>query len=279
MHIGLDQSSDLTELEKSKRQGSRGKLNVILHGVFAFDQRGDEIVAHIPSMGTEHQYKAGTWLAETTLQEHADLRLEGVIAQDLNLNLEEVANKDELKIVGNSIKGYQLDPEHNIIFRDVPLFENGHKCHCEYATLRLPYPPYPIQSLRRLKIRADALGGDSSQEVLHKREEVESSAVQVLTYEFDSDADLRLDDHSWEPVLQDEYVNLHVFSEPERSPLDDHVRQAFQSSMGLFVGVDLTLTGRVPPPDPEVEIPKGMHALELHDLSQRQLWLAALGLS
>src|SRR5437762_2360847 len=52
MHTGLDQSTELTPVEKSKRQGSPGKLNVILHGVFAFDQAEDEIVAHIPNMGT-----------------------------------------------------------------------------------------------------------------------------------------------------------------------------------------------------------------------------------
>src|SRR5262245_7931039 len=116
----VDQSLELTAGELAKRKGVSGTLNVILHGIFAFDQE-DEIIAHIPNMGTKHQYMAGTWLAETTLAEHAELKLEGVIPGT-----------------------HRFNTDQNIIVGDVPVFDEGLECHCEYATLRLPYPTSPI---------------------------------------------------------------------------------------------------------------------------------------
>src|SRR5262249_20231218 len=137
-HMGPHNDSGSTT-EMPELQGSRGKLNVILHGLFAFDQ-GDEIVAHIPNMGSEHAYKAGTWLAETPLAEHADLTLEGVIT-------------------GNNSN--RLNRDYNIAVGGVPVTKKGHECHCVHATLRFPYPPeeFEIRSLRRLIIPANALGG------------------------------------------------------------------------------------------------------------------------
>src|SRR6185503_11012727 len=89
--------------------------------------------------------------------------------------------------------------------------------------------------------------------VVDGRANVESATVQVLTYDFENDARLRLGDHPWEPVLEwdpvlnESVVNLHVFSEPERNLTDDHLRQAFRASVGLYVGVDLTLNAPAQP--------------------------------
>src|SRR5262249_22717445 len=99
-----------------------------------------------------------------------------------------------------------------------------------------------------------------------------------------SDAELQLGGHPWEPALEwdDElktYVNLHIFSEPERSPGEDHIRQAFQANIGLFVGVDLALKGLPQPRYSEDDLPPGVHEFELQDLIQRQKWLATLGRS
>jgi hypothetical protein len=226
-------------------QKSRPKLNVILHGLFAFDQE-EEIIAYIPDMGSEHQYKAGNWLAETNLEEHAKLRLKGVCHGPKRKN--------------------RLFPDHNIILGDVPVIAKAHKCHCIYATLQLPYPTQEIRSLRRLKIPADALGGDDKEKIVDGRDAIESATIQVLTYEFDNDADLRLGNHPWEPVLEGDFVNLHVFSEPERNVTDDHVRLAFQASIGLFAGVDLSLKGRVQPLYADEAIPPGVNEFELQDL-------------
>jgi hypothetical protein len=116
--------------------------------------------------------------------------------------------------------------------------------------------------------------------LLDGRPAVQTATVQVLTYPFDSDANLTLGDHPWEPVLEDGYVNLHVFSEPEGSPMENHLRHAFQASMGLFEGVDLKLERPAQPADLDAEkkeIPPGVHELELEDLVHRQRRLAVLG--
>lgn len=103
----------------------------------------------------------------------------------------------------------------------------------------------------------------------------------MLTYSFANDALLRLGDHSWEPILDDDgNVNLHIFSEPERYPTHNHMRQAFQVSAALLLGVSLTL--RRPPGLADLtaelkEIPAGVHRLELEDLMQRQRRLQVLG--
>jgi hypothetical protein len=290
MGIGSDNGKESAPAETPERQGSPGKLNVILHGLFAFDQE-DEIVAYIPNLGSEHLYKAGSWLAETNLDEQADVRLAGV--RPTTLKLEDrptLESPESLKIKtddnGETILGYKLDARHNIVLGNVPVSANATGCDCMshsiQATLRFPYPPSPIQSLRRLKIPAVVLGGDDKNKVLNGEPAAETATVQVLTYDFDNDNDLKLGDHPWEPVIErDEkqnknYVNLHVFSEPERLPTQDHLRHAFQAGVGLFVGVDLTLNGPTRPPDPDPPVP-GVDEFELQDLVQRQRWLALLG--
>ena len=84
--MASDHAMESTTEEESTLQGSSGRLNVILHGLFAFDHQNDEIVAHIPNMGSEHTYKAGTWLAENALAEHSNLKLTGVKTPGDNTN-------------------------------------------------------------------------------------------------------------------------------------------------------------------------------------------------
>src|SRR6266852_2607314 len=125
--------------------GSPGKLNVIFHGLFGFDQETktkEEIAVYIPNMGSAHRYKAGNWLAETTLAK-GEYKLEGVTKGSTDNKL----NKDR-----------------NIVLDDVAVKANPDKP--PYATLRLPYPSLPIQSLRRLTIPADGLAGSTKPKVL-----------------------------------------------------------------------------------------------------------------
>src|SRR5262249_28849531 len=123
-----DNTGSTTEMLGSNGQlnGSKGKLNVILHGLFIFfqDDEKREISAYIPHMGSVHLYKAGKWFAETTLAEHADLPLQGVATGEAKLR-----------------------PEHNILLESVQVSDHGHENHSVYATLRLPYPQ-SIHSLR-----------------------------------------------------------------------------------------------------------------------------------
>src|SRR6266550_3204575 len=87
MNMGHMKSMNMRQMKSvpANLPGSPGKLNVILHGLFDFNQETkdknkekDEIAVYIPNMGSAHLYKAGNWLAEITLEEGADLRLEGV---------------------------------------------------------------------------------------------------------------------------------------------------------------------------------------------------------
>ncbi len=254
------------------------KLNVILHGLYLFDQAEDEIIAYIPDLGTEHQYKAGNWLTETNLEEHADVRLSGVSPNHLTLADVRPEDQDSVKFQGDTdiITGYMLAGRHNFDVGNAIVRPAAKECHCIHATIRLPYPPKPIKSLRRIRITEGSIGGDDSERLVAGHPDLEGSTVQVLTYYFDDENDLRLGDHPWEPALADGYVNLHIFSEPERPPTDDHVRHSFQACIELLAGVDLVLKAPLRAGIPEKTIP-GVHEFELQDLVQRQRWLTVLG--
>ncbi len=292
----MDRNGDTAEIARNGANRER-KLNVILHGLFAFfvgpDKKGkkDAIVAYLPNLGSEHVYKAGTWLGETALDEHADLTLEGVDAGEK-----------------------AFDPEKNFLLRDVRVCDCGCQQHSIYARLRFPLPE-TVHSLEPYTLLEDSLGGADRNKVLWltegkegskqmeesegekngpKTKRVQSATVQVLTYSFKTPTELSLRDtwqgsddisgHPWVPVLESspegDYVNLHIFSDPERSPTEDHVRHAFQACNSVFAGLDITLRR----PVREVETygmesrpPKGVHPLELEDLPRRRRRLDVLG--
>jgi hypothetical protein len=250
--------TDATRSTDSKRNslpGSKGTLNVILHGLYIILVK-DEITVYIPNMGSDHTYRAGNWLAETTL-DAGDFSLEGTNSP--------TPDKHPFK------------PEDNILLRDVRVTD-ANCCDRVYATLHLPLPK-SVQSLGKLSVPEGGIGGDSEKKIADNSGKF-SARVQILTYDFESDANLRLGEHPWEPVFDDGFVNLHVFSEPDQTPEDDHVRHAFQMSMGLFMGVDLSLRKPLSPAvqsaDGEKSTP-GVHPLELQSLILRLQWLAVIG--
>jgi hypothetical protein len=251
-------SSDAARSTDSKRNtlpGNKGKLNIILHGLYIIFVK-DEITVYIPNMGSEHAYRAGNWLAETTMDE-GDFRLEGTNSQ--------------------STDKHPFKPEDNILLRHVRVTD-ANCCDRVYATLHFPLPN-SVLSLGKLGVPKGGIGGDSKDQIDPQSGKF-SATVQILTYDFESDAELRLGDHPWEPVFDDGFVNLHIFSEPDQAPEDDHVRHAFQMSMGLFTGVDLSLQKPLDHTalDTKVEkTPPGVHPLELKSLLMRLQWLTALG--
>jgi hypothetical protein len=237
------------------------KLNVILHGLIVFFEDEEEIVAYLPNMGPEHAYKAGTWLAETAIDEHADLKLN--IGQEVPK-----ASKNK------------FEPTDNFFLKGVRPCTCGCENHTIYATLHLPYPHEEIHSLGPITIPEGSLDGADKGKVTG----FQSATVQVLTYHFDNDADLRFGDHPWEPVVELDtdgttHVNLHIFSEPERSPNEDHVRHAFQVAMSVFAGLNVMLVRPARPGLEEVPYPNipGVIKLELEGLTQRRRRLDILG--
>lgn len=253
--------------------GNPGKLNVILHGLVMFFQRQNEITAYLPNMGPEHAYRAGTWLAETAIDEHADITL---------------------RVPKNGHTGdifrFDPNPDKNVFLKGVRPCTCGCEDHTIYATFHLPYPDEEIRSLAPLKIPMDALEGqdkegleDAVGDAKGEVKEVSSASVQVLTYHFATDRDLCLDNHPWEPLVVREngtnYVNLHIFAEPELSVNEDHVVHAFQAATAIFAGVDLRLKKPLKPgpmdiPDPQIA---GILKLELEDLVHRRRRLDVLG--
>jgi hypothetical protein len=244
---------------------TKKKLNVILHGLVVYFEDDKEIVAYLPNLGPEHVYKAGTWLAETAIDEHADLKLN--IGQDVPKALRNKFNASD-----------------NFFLQGVRPCTCGCENHTIYSTLHLPYPPEPIRSLGGITIPKDSLDGTDKGRLAG----FQSATVQVLTYDFDDDADLGLGDHPWEPVVELDadgttHVNLHIFSEPERSPNEDHVRHAFQAAMSVFAGLNLMLVrlanaGFVDIADDDDDLKRrGVIKLELEGLVQRRRRLDVLG--
>lgn len=250
-----------SDVKKLLLPGNPGKLNVILHGLFTFFQTSDGITAFIPNMGSEHVYRAGNWLAETALAQQADYTLVGVDPGGLAT----------------------FNPQSNIILKDATL-SDVNCCDRVYATLHFPVPD-AIYSVGQLTIGGDKIGGDSAVKIdglpanpaQRSGTTLHSSSVQIFTYNFSSDAELRLGQHPWEPVFEDGFVNLHIFSEPERTPDQDHVRHAFQMSTGLFTGIDLSMRGPMNPEGQTPVLPGGVDPLELQGLIRRQRWLGVLG--
>jgi hypothetical protein len=249
-------ATDVTSPQKDGLPGTKGTLNVILHGVFtSVVDRDGTITVYIPNMGSEHVYKAGNWLAETTLQQ-SDFTLEGVV---------KAATRQTFR------------PDQNIALKNARI-SDPNCCDRVYATLHFP-TPRSITSLGRLTVPPGAIAG-ASVGMLDPKSGGQSATVQVLTYDFSSDANLRLGDHPWEPVLDNGFVNLHVFAEADRSVEEDHIRHAFQMSMGLFTGVDLSLQLQTSPADhaaEQAEIPDGVHPFEVRGLIERQNWLTVMG--
>ncbi len=245
-----------TETTEKGLPGTPGTLNVFLHGLFTIVVSDQEITVYIPNMGSEHTYKAGNWLAEAALNP-GDFKLEGVSAGDVK---------------------QRFCPKQNVVLRNARATDPVRSDRV-YATLHLPYPPLSIKSLGRLVVPEGGIGG-ASKDLLYPGADKRSATVQILTYKFSSDANLRLGNHPWEPLLDEGFVNLHIFSESEQSDKETHIRQAFQLSASLLAGVDLTLLKPTEPADlqaEEAEIPEGVHQLEVQGLVMRNFWLGVLG--
>ncbi len=257
-------ATDATITPQPKQRGlpgNPGTLNVILHGVFIFEVK-DDITVYIPNIGADHVYRAGTWLAEGNL-EMGDFTLEGTVKND--------SGKPPVK--------RPFDPAKNIVLKGVHVSDPS-CCNRVYATLHLPLP-ISVRSMSILSVPADGIGGDSKDKVVTGSGRY-SATVQILTYDFSSDSDLRLGRHPWEPIFDEGFVNLHILSEPDRSEEEEHTRYAFQMSLGLFTGINLSL--RKPMGDADLvreisgdELPPGVHELEVQSLVMRMQWMQVLG--
>ena len=114
---------------------------------------------------------------------------------------------------------------------------------------------------------------------------VSLATLQVLTYQFDDDNDLRLantknpdDGHYWEPAFDGDYINLHVFCSEDRFSTPSQASADFKACTALL-GLQLEMEHPQPAgavPD-GVSLPAGISEDETEDLPFRTLRMARLG--
>jgi len=232
-------------------EGTRGTLNVILHGLVAIEETLTGIRALIPDLGEAHVYRAGTWLGEVTLHRGGTYKLDGVIP-------------------GRE----SIDPRRNLVFHGPPALPQ----HL-YAEIQLPRPK-AIYSLRRVSIDPEQLfTGKAVQRITSS----EIATLQVLTYEFQDETKLCLTNHWWVPYLVDGVVNLHIMAERDGAdcPCDEHSAHAFEAGVDLFPGLDLRVRrGQQIPLALEMkpeDLPHGVLLEETIDLLPRMEKLKAIG--
>ena len=244
------------------------KLNVILHGTFAYiDKEGvDSIEALIPlpepDDGVDHVFRAGNWLGETELR----------------------AGTYQLKGVTPGTGG--LDETRNLVFRNGCSPQVVRDRKSVYARLILPRPG-KISSLRLaqvdLKTRPSNLAGNQGTPV-------QGAALQVFTYE-DSDPLLgvyRISEdgnetllgggHYWEPAFTNNYASLHIFSAEDHPDDPGHTSRVFQKTSALLGVTDIQLKEVHRARGINVEdLPTGVIPEETEDLAARTLRIARLG--
>lgn len=233
-------------------------LNVILHGLFAVQQRMNDLAIHLPRLEGMHVYRAGHWLAEADLAPAGLQVLTGVKKGDV-----------------------AFDPNRNIALSGRG---NPSKASASAHTTLLIPNPRAIASLLAIPISpaADLLGKDAAFLTTSFL-----PTVHVLTYDVDDLNLVRLEGHPWQPPAAGETANLHIFSQEETAHnerLQGHAIGAFELSAGML-GLDLALNlpaNRLIAPvfDPAVDLlPTGVNPLELEDLSRRQTRLQAFSQS
>lgn len=219
-------------------------LNVIFHGLCVFVERKTDIAVFLPNMGDEHVYRAGTWLAETSLKRGSEFVLDGVKS------------------------GRALFDRQKYLF--IPNLRRSRK----QPFVRMTFPrPLEIFQLRPVTLQ-DKLSGATASKLPSR----EWATQTVFRYEVGDLGALRLGEHPWVPAFVGDTANLHIYAEPEVGQDLGHSRREFEKGVELFKDVSLTLnTVPLVPPVEKENLPKGVSAVELDDLIPRSRRLALMG--
>lgn len=242
-------------IEKPKR------LYVVFHGLFAFFQRrkARTIEVYMPDLRetrktvsgavevySPHVYRAGNWLAETGIWPGADLTLQGVTAGDAF-----------------------IDRKRNVILKG----PNRRSAVPAYARIVFPLPAEVIP-LREIPVR---LGIDIVGSSIDRLRGSNLASIPVFRYDVPDIAVLGLGKHPWVPAAVNDTVTLHVFAEPETPQGAEHSHSEFGKAFELFEGVDLRLAAPLMLPRITDQLPAGVSADELEDLTPRTRRLAVVG--
>jgi hypothetical protein len=229
-------------------------LYVICHGALAILQTDSNIIIMIPDMERNHTYRAGTWLAETSIEKGSLNVLENVIG-------------------GNGTVPNLLDSTPRPATASRPPF----------ATFILPRP-INVYPLFQVTIAKEALNSTSGAQAPTK--DLVVPYVPVLEYRYTTAPRLG---NIW-PVatddlagLSDNPMTLHIFAEDEIPVDDEHSADAFNRTCELL-GVNVAFASQPTTKvisktaGPAVAIPPGLErrCFEFQPLDERRSSLLAI---
>jgi hypothetical protein len=250
------------DTQANTQQNGTGKLNVIFHGAFTFDQttEPDRILALMPEMA-HHVYRAGSWLAETELQGRTGP--EAVVYE----------------LSGVKPGAERFRPDRNLMVKR-PRQEQPEAF--PYATLKFPLPRQ-IASLQVAEIPRTAY--THREDLLVDADTQHVATVQVFTYDIEDENALSLkardgEGHYWEPAFMGDYVNLHIFCAEDHYHKPSNAQEDFNQCVKLLGGVNLTLQTRSLQASGVLDagqLPDGVIQAETETLALRTRRMARLG--
>jgi hypothetical protein len=229
-------------------------LNVILHGLFALEERDGHIIALAPDLNGEHVYRAGSWLGEIELR------------------------RGDYWLLGVEHGRGRFAADRNLILPKARFSAQAPRT--AFASIVFPQPRDVI-SLRTLAVTPGDFTGSSSSAVTTNK----IATIQILVYDVNDLRDVELSGHPWkvpsDPDLST--YNLHVFAEEDvevGEGGEPHSLAAFSRTLALY-GLDLSLVAPKTTPPLSAEdralMPPGIDALEVGDLPRQVSHLGGFG--
>mgnify|MGYP003577281805 CR=1 FL=1 len=224
------------------------ELWVVLHGAFAIFEHQNHIEARIPNLGWECPYRAGDWLAETSIQPGETYRL---------------------SVPGGERTGSFNDKENLVVCGRSPARAGLSRL---YATLVFPRPdeihsfPQPLGN--------GCVGRDSSGLVM-------GSAVQKLVYKNVNSEQVTFGDDWWKPHSRNRNPSiLSIVVDPESSDVPEgHEVRSFESVVSLVADLDLHWTRGQWRPTHDNAGTSDLPPYLIQDLYRRNEWMASVGAS
>jgi hypothetical protein len=233
------------------------QFHVVLHGAIALVDTGTAIVAHLVDMGTDHNYLAGSWLAESQIPMYFQATLDG-------------------SQLAQGKKGL-LDGSKNPVVKGVKLpSPNSTDIH---AVFTFPLPT-KISYSNRVAIKLDDPQG------ILKGKAVSLAEARVLSYDLQPNGDyskialsqaFTAGTAPWNAapptVFPKGHVSvLHIFNSPLKDPDQNHITDEFDKGAALLGAASVRIvpgssTGQPYPKDDDR--PDGMLAQETEDLRDR----------
>jgi hypothetical protein len=232
------------------KTGKSRTLNTVWHGAFAFVLREDGIEVLTPKL-SEHAHYAGT--------------------SEIG-GLHKVPNGAHfvLRGVKRTKAGAGFDPKYNFIVKGSVAQDVEKSVQSAWM---LPHP-MEISTLQRITIQKDDFTGTIPEGIHIPRE---FGAVQVLTFELESDALPSVEGlPEWAPE-GDAVINLHVYAEEETGwstkKVLEHPTNEFRNLLKLtevgeksHLAFDYT-PGEIPLVEPDTRLPEGLRKRELVSLA------------